>query len=327
MISSELKLKSDLRKKSRSGVYFLYGECQYKAEFYLRKIIDKFAADAEVVRLYASETQISDIENNLATMSLFGGDKVVILKELDKLKKPVWQVLNQVAKNMPESAMLIALADKIDRRKKDQKEFAAKLSYSVEFKQVHGDELPAWIQTIGKEKGLKVSPLAQSRLAVLLGNDLFAIDHALERANIWLGKGNEVTEEAVDAVCVKIRSDSIFTFVEAVCARQHEKSLELLQQMWQQGEDAIPLTALLARQFRWLHQIKLKQNQGMRANEIRQSLKLYPGLADRLQSTASRTDLAFIQEALEMLEDTDFALKFRNIPPRYSFEQAIMRLI
>lgn len=327
MNSSEIKLKADLRASHLKNVFLFYGEDTYKAEYYAEKIYLKFANKAERVLLYGSDLNIESLEGHLATMSLFGGTKAVFLKEADKLSKPIWQRLHELLASLSEEVFVFIFAKKLDKRKKEQKEIAAKLSTSVEFKFSPAKEVEKWIAEIAKQKKLKVSVLAQSRLAFLYGSDLFAIDHAIDRAHLFIGKGTEVTAEAVEAVSIRIRADSIFDFVDAICRKKQKRAFELLQSMWRQGEDPIPLTALLAKQYRWLLQIKTAEQAGKPRSAIRQDLRIYPSLVDRLLDMAASTPLQSIQNTLRVLEDTDYALKYKNVPSKYTFESAIAYML
>jgi DNA polymerase-3 subunit delta len=169
-------------------------------------------------------------------------------------------------------------------------------------------ELPRWIRQRAEEKGGTISSEAVSLLAALVGADLRLLDQEIEKLLLY-ADGRQVTSDDVQALVSHARETSIFDLVDCVGRRQTDRALQLLHRLLEDGEPALYLLAMLARQIRILIQVAELQERGLTPKEVARRLKLHPYVVEKGLAQARNFDLAQLESAHERLVKTDWAIK------------------
>ena len=203
----------------------------------------------------------------LATMSLFGGQKVVWLKDADlfrdskvgrtkDVKEQVGVLKDLLTSGFPEDHTLLISSPKLDKRSAFYKA-CDKIGECSEFaapeKSWQADEYAEEnISAAAKSFGLEVNHAARRLLIQKVGADSRSMFNELEKLSVYKGDEKTVSPEDVDQIISTSREAGVFDFAEAAGKRDVAKALTILRQLSFQGESLVALMIMLARHFNML---------------------------------------------------------------------------
>ncbi len=169
-------------------------------------------------------------------------------------------------------------------------------------------DLPRWIQARVRAGGGQMSSEATGLLADLVGTDLRLLELEIDKLLLYAG-GRQVTTDDVHLLVSSAREANIFDLVDCVGRRETGRALRLLHRLLDDGEAALYLLAMLARQIRILIQVREAQTRSDDHREIARALKLHPFVVQKVLVQARNFDLDQLEAAHERVVQTDWAIK------------------
>ncbi len=196
------EIVKDLKAKHYYPVYYLMGEESY----YIDKISDYIAenvlTDTEkefnLSVVYGADVDISTIINTAKRYPMMSEYQVVIVKEAQNVRN-----MEELAFYLqkPLSSTILVLCHKhgvLDRRKKLVAE-VEKNGVLFESSKIKDTQLPAFINSYMKRKGVDLDPKATTMIADFVGTDLSRLTGELEKLIITLPKGStRVTPDQIE---------------------------------------------------------------------------------------------------------------------------------
>ena len=179
----------ELRAKQYRPVYYLMGEEPYYIDLIADYITDNILTETEkefnLTVVYGADVDIATVINAAKRYPMMSEHQVVVVKEAQK----------------PLLSTILVICHKhgvLDRRKKLAAE-VEKTGVLFESKKVKDAQLPAFITSYMKRKGIDVEPKATAMLADFVGADLSRLTGELEKLIITLPKGHtRVTPEQIE---------------------------------------------------------------------------------------------------------------------------------
>ena len=103
-------------------IYLFYGEEEFLIDSEIKKLISKNKIDNNSISRYDLEVDsIKNVIDDACTISLFDGNKFIIVYNFDKLVKDDEKLLSEFINNVGE-VIIVFVASKFDDRKKIVKE-------------------------------------------------------------------------------------------------------------------------------------------------------------------------------------------------------------
>ncbi len=196
------QLVSDIKNKNLKPIYFLMGEEPY----YIDKISDfiENSVLAEEERgfnqmiLYGRDVSVDDIVSNAKRYPMMAEHQVVIVKEAQELSRTI-EKLAPYAENPQTTTVLVVnyKYKKIDKRKALYKTLK-KTGVVYESKKLYENQVADWIRRVLSPKNYSISPKAAQMLVEFLGTDLSKINNELEKLQIILPEGTQITPEHIE---------------------------------------------------------------------------------------------------------------------------------
>lgn len=294
-------------------IEILSGEV-FQLERALRRLLQKRKKSGFSVSLFeGKEATAEKILEAGRSLPLLGGEAIVLVREAGGLKKGELEKLENFLESMTREGHFIFSGEKIDRRLGFWQKVARQGNWQ-EFRPLYQSEIPGWIVREGKERGKKVSSEAAEWLAGQLGQELGLIDSALEKVLLLIG-GKETVEVADLEKTVQFSSlRSVFELTDAIGAGHRARALKLAHQLIDGGESPVGLVALIARHLRLLWRVK-ETGQGAP-----------PYFLKNYQSQAAGWSVAKLEEGLDQIFKTDWAIKSSPLPPDFHLERLICAL-
>jgi DNA polymerase-3 subunit delta len=259
------------------------------------------------------------------TLPMLAERRFVLVRDVDKMATAEFESLGGYLDGACDTACLVLTAEKLDGRSRFAKR-AKDLGYWVEATPLRASDLRAFVAGEAARRKLKLTPDALAALLDAVGNDLSGIDDALERLSLYVGQGETITGDAVDACVSRVRVETIWALVDAVGARNRRAALEASGSLLGDGEPPLRVLSMIARQLRILGRMREALRAGAAATDAAQRAGAPPFKARELADAARRFDDARLGRAFTLLAEVDVALKGSRRPPDTVLEGAILEL-
>lgn len=192
----------ELRTKKYRPIYYLMGEETYYIDLIADYITDNILTDTEkefnLSVVYGADVDIATIVNAAKRYPMMSEHQIVVVKEAQSIRN--MDELSYYLKR-PLSSTILVICHKhgvLDRRKKLAAEIE-KVGILFESKKIKEAQLPAFITSYMKRKGVDLEPKVTSMLADFVGTDLSRLTGELEKLIITLPKDQtRVTPEQIE---------------------------------------------------------------------------------------------------------------------------------
>ena len=183
----------ELGAKQYRPVYYLMGEESYYidliADYITNNVLNETEKEFNLTVVYGADVDVATVINAAKRYPMMSEHQVVVVKEA------------QAIRNMEELSTLMVICHKhgtLDRRKKLAAEIE-KVGVLFESKKIKEVQLPAFISSYMKRKGVDMEPKATAMLADFVGSDLSRLTGELEKLIITLPAGQRrVTPEQIE---------------------------------------------------------------------------------------------------------------------------------
>ena len=191
------QLVTDIKNGNLKPIYFLMGEESY----YIDKISDFIEANvlAEEEKgfnqmvLYGRDVSIEDIIGNAKRYPMMAEHQVVIVKEAQDLSRTIEKLAAYAENPQPTTVLVVNYKyKKLDKRKALYKTIK-KNGVIYESKKLYENQVADWIRRVLSPKDYTISPKAAQMLVEFLGTDLSKINNELEKLQIVLPKGSQIS--------------------------------------------------------------------------------------------------------------------------------------
>ena len=188
------------------------------------------------------------------------------------------------------------------------------------------EALAVWMKNQVQQKGVGISPAAIRSLADLVGNDLWTLDHELEKLSLY-ASGRNIEEADVVEMVAQVREASIFNAVDAIIDRRSGVALRLLRQLLHDGRDASYIITMVARQLRLIALSRELTQGGVPAQEMGSRLGINSQFAlGKTLEQARRHSWRDINWQYQRLLEADLAIKRGKLEPDVSLELLVADL-
>ena len=224
--AGEKALHTALKQRVFDPVYFLFGDDDFLKEAASRDLVEA-AVDAsmrdfnlEVRR--AGELDAEALDALLSTPPMLAERRVVVLRDIDKLKKAARALLDRYLMRPAHDTVLVLVAPAGAKADKG----LAERSTAVEFAPLPADRLMKWITHYAKTLGRDITADAATLLVEAVGSDLAQLAVELEKLASYTT--DTIDERAVTDVVGVRRGESLGDFLDAVAAKDARVALELI---------------------------------------------------------------------------------------------------
>jgi DNA polymerase III subunit delta len=319
-----------------------------------------FYGDAEILRNQAAHQVInawldeSDREYGLATLSgsdsdpgrvaaeingvsLLSPRKVVLVQKTEAFSNSQQKALAGLLAKVPAGVAVVLLAAvDPDARGRSGPPVAADLRKVVEangqtvaFMTPYERELPAWVSDEAGRQGKHMKPHVAQALVEMVGADMDRLHQEVRKLATYVGDAREITPQDVAAVACRSGEADVFKLVDALGRRDAKAALDMLPlflPVTVSAGAALPILAMIARQFRLIWQARMVLATGARLDDLKEAPAGLEGslpdqhnliaairgkrfLATKYAQQARNFSDEALARALEEVHRTDLALK------------------
>jgi DNA polymerase-3 subunit delta len=325
MSASPLKtLRDAIKRRSFDGAYFITGEDDYQKDDAVRQLVE--AALGPALRDFNLDTRrAAELDSEtlgvlLSTPPMMAERRVIVLRDVDALRKDARKALDQYLKN-PAPDMLLILTGTVGANA--DTDLTASTTV-LEFDFLTGDRIPRWIAHYAtSELGVQISGSAVELLQAAVGSDLHQLAGELDKlASYVQGRDEEIGEDAVAAIVGVRRGETQADLLDAIADKNVSRSLELVFHVLAQPKTtAVSVVMALSTQMLAISWGRARLDEGLSRARLAQ------GYFDLLKETraftgrpygsatavwaraAERWSREALDNALDTLLEADVALK------------------
>ena len=316
-------------KGSLEPVYLLVGTERLlveRAVDAVRKAVDQSGAPGFNVDLFDGKgLEAVSVISAAQTLPMMADRRFVLVRHVDAMTPIEQSNLAEYLADPNDSTSLVLTADKLDGRGKLTK-IAKKQGWLTDAKPLRGSELRAFVRAEATARGHNIAPQAIETLLDAVGDDLAAIDDAIERLSLFVGAGQRIDSDAVMTCVTRIRVESIWSLVDAIGLKDRRKGIAAAQSLLADREPPLRLLAMVARQLRIVARMREALSEGLRPQEAAKRAGAPPFKANDLTASARQFTADTLGEAFALIAQTDMALKSSKRPPDVVLQDAVLEL-
>lgn len=285
----------------------------------------------------AGEADVRTVLAAARTLPMFGSRRLVTVRSLERwdkgdpddketkgvVQKPLDQLADYAA-NAPPSTTLLLIADKLDNRRRLMAS-AKRDGFLVVCAPLPGAALAGWVRERARQHGHALGGNAAALLAELCGSDLSVLSDALERVELFVGQGAEISEAAVLQCVANMQPGNVWDLVSAVGRRDAGAALAALDRVFEPGAGP-RLVGLLCWSARQLIKFGSARREGLSADDAAARAGAPPFKGRELNDQLRQLSLERAERWLEALAQLDFDLKGGSrLPQKALLETALLR--
>ncbi|MDT0649070.1 DNA polymerase III subunit delta [Autumnicola edwardsiae] len=294
-------------------VYFLMGEEPYYidkiADFIADNVLQEEERGFNQIVMYGRDTTVDEIVSNAKRYPMMAERQVVIVKEAQDLSRTIEQFTAYAESPQPTTTLVMCYKyKKIDKRKKLYKA-VAKSGVIFESKRLYENKVAEWIQITLKTRNYSISPKGAQMLVEFLGNDLGKIENELQKLQLIVPEGTQITPELIEENIGISKDFNNFELRKAVGMKDTLKAHRIINYFAQNPKDN-PLVVTISLLFSYFSQ--LLQYHGLsdksKGNVARQ-LKINPYFVSDYSTGARNYPMKKVSGVISLLHETDVKSK------------------
>ncbi len=304
------KVKSilnEIKNGKTKPIYFLMGEEPYYIDGISKYIEENVLTEEEKgfnqVVLYGRDVSVEDIVSQAKRYPMMAEKQVVIVKEAQDLSRTIENLVDYVLNPQPTTILVLCYKYKtLDKRKKLAKEIA-KSGVIFESKKLYENQVPDWIKRVLATKGHTITPKGAQMLVEFLGNDLGKINNELEKLQLILQPGEQITPQTIEDNIGISKDFNNFELQNAIGERDMKKAFAIIQYFSQNPKNnpLVVTIALLHSFFSKLLKYHALSNKG----EAAKVLGVHPFFIKDYQTAARNFPMKKVSAAIAVIRDVD----------------------
>jgi DNA polymerase III subunit delta len=323
------QLQLSLDKKSPAAVYFLYGEETFLLDEALKvlkgKVLVEGAQDFNFDSFMAPEVSMGQVRDAVETLPVMSERRLVIYKNVDSIKDDAWAELDPILDSPIDSATLVLVASKIDKRKKYFKKLKSQAVF-VGLKKPFDNQIPMWIDYIAYLNEIKLTSEATAAIQELVGTNLSEVNNEVIKIKQFIGANKKTIDlDDVLKVVSRARVESVFSLTDAIGRRDRAQALVCLANLLEHGQNEMGVVSLIHRQIRILASIYEGKKAGLTGLRLSQKIGVPEFFMKQYLDQLRLWDKEKLTGAIRALHETDKALKSSSVASYIWLENFILR--
>ncbi len=296
--------------------YLLFGSEILLAENLINFIKEKFLqkADKEInffVR-YATDNSVDEIISLGSGLGLFSDKKLILLREVQALKKDdIKRLVKFLGKLPPE--ICVILQTNVPTLYQTRLKEVQDVIPSVNLLPLRDFELRDFIKSEFIKQGKQISEEGSDMLLFLVGTQMSDLIGQINNIAHYFTDKAALDIEDIEKIASVYVTQDVFEYNKYMASRKLKNSLFVLNNLLDSGISPLQIVAQLQRHFSILWRINGLQISGVRdKNRIGKELNIYSRYYDEYASQARNWNSKQLKQVFSFLHDVDYKLKDSN---------------
>jgi len=217
------------------AVYALVGEESFSRRQAVERIVNRATREDPgflgATRVEGTTAELADVLDELQTLALLGGRRVVIVDSADPFISQYRKQLEAYCGKPSQTGCLVLLCKSLPRNTRMYR-IVAERGEIIDCSPLKPRQIIPWIVQRGRDGyGKAVDAAAAGRLRELVGGDLAALDNELAKLAVYVGQREQVTGADVNALVGQHREEIVFRVTDAMSEGDAEAALKAWEQV------------------------------------------------------------------------------------------------
>jgi len=260
---------------------------------------------------------------SLATASLFGGGRVVVVQGADALDATGRQAVLAVARDPGPGTVVVVRAEGVGRQGKFFKELQEHARV-VTAARLKPSERSSWLRAEVRRLGRKAGDGLVAALVDTVGQDLRELAGAVAKLHVAVPPPAPLQASHMAEFMTKTADRRGYELTDAMLAGEPATALNYLDALFAQGEEPIGLLGMLARQLR--NVLYVSEYPNAPESQVAQAIGVRGDWQVRkLRGQARRFHPEVLRRALDLVAETDARIRNGSPSPRLALELIVAR--
>lgn len=336
-------LALSIRSLDISSLYYFYGKDVATLESYTKKLVAKLVPkDAQDMNLHTYEGKsldLSELADVCDSLPMFADRVCITINDLnaEELRADDFEYLTKILSDLSCETTVIIYQTGIDLlgtkkaltgKNKKLLDLCSKKGRSCEFAYKTPAELSKYIADRISKKGSSISKQSAEYLAVQCLCNVLMINNEIDKLCDY-SQGNEITNKEIDLLVAKQLDTNAFALARAITKGDARLSMQLLDELYAQQVDSIPILGAVAMAFTDLYRARLALNERKTQADVIADFS-YRGRDFAVRNAmrdANGISTEKLRFCIKTLSDTDVALKSTRTEGRLLIEKAIIAML
>lgn len=296
--------------------FLIVGDDPHLVSEELHKLLEKSAA-LEIDE-FDSDADPKVVVQALATPSMFGETRTVLLRRVDSMSAESQKILADYLDDPSAESILILVAVRPVPRLASA---VKRVGRVLEAAKGRRSDVLNWLAAESKAKGVKLTGEAMNVLIESVGESTGALAGAIEELSLAHAAGVRLGPKEVARQFQHRPEAKLFAFVDAVAERRKGEALDALGRLTSQGETPQMLAWNLNRHFRML-----LASRGDSAVAAARTLGIQPWRAEKLVRQSQKFSQAALIDAYLALAGADWKMKRSEEPETLTLERTVVAI-
>lgn len=344
---TEAELKKQLAAGELCGVYLIAGEEKYLVKRAAGRLLKKAGSEAFPEfnsNEFGNDSSVDSIADAALALPFFAEHKCVFVSDFNVEEKDAveLQKLYELIETSPDTTSLVFWYPTLEFDGKKSAKWKKLLKAVGEKGGVlfcerrSGAELQKLLLREAEKAGCSLSRQNALRIVEYAGQDVTQLLHEMEKLCAFaLGQAEggeappEITEEMIEALVPKTTETTVFLMCNALVAGNYEKAYSLLDVLFYQNEEPIAILGALSSAYIDMYRVWVALESGQPSSAAG-AYGDYKGKEFRLRNAernVKNMKPEILRESLELLLETDLALKGSRLSGRIVLEELIAKLL
>ncbi len=307
------QLVTDIKSGKLKPIYFLMGEEPY----YIDKISDFIEANVlaedekgfNQMVLYGRDVSVEDVVSNAKRYPMMAEYQVIIVKEAQDLSRTIEKLADYAKQPQPSTILVLNYKYKtIDKRKALYKTLK-KSGVVYESKKLYENQVADWIRRVLASKNYTIVPKAAQMLVEFLGTDLSKINNELEKLQIILPKGTQISPEHIEENIGISKDFNNFELRHAIGERNAFKAFQIINYFAENPKDN-PMVVTVSLLFSFFSQLLHFHGLNDKSpRNVASALKVNPYFVNDYVLAARNYPMKKVSEVVSVLREFDVKSK------------------
>jgi len=280
--------------------------------------------------LYGRDVTIEDIVGHAKRFPMMADKQVVIVKEAQDLSRTIDKLVEYAKNPQPSTVLVLCYKYKsLDKRKTVYKTIK-KTGLIFESKRLYDNQVPDWIRRTLSTKGYKITPKASQMLVEYLGTDLSKINNELEKLQIVLPQGTEISPLHIEKNIGISKDYNNFELLKAIGSRNSAKAFKIVNYFGDNPKDN-PMVVTVSLLFNFFS--RLLQLHGMNdksPRSVTSALRVNPYFVNEYIDAASNFPMRKVSGIIAIIREFDLKSKGVNsnaVPQKDLLKELLVRIL
>ena len=322
-------LETDIKNKNLQSCYLLYGGEGFIRETWVNRLKKAVSGPFEDMNIdvFDGAADMNAVIDASQTLPFMSDKRLIIVKDSGLFKagrKNDSEKAAQMLKDLPESTCVVFVEDEADKRLALFKAVVKK-GHAALCTPPEGEKLYRWAEGEARKKGIKMERNQTLYFFSTVGESFENARAEISKLINYKDYGTAVTNEDIDAVCIKSTESRVFDLVDEIGRRNTAEAVKIYRGLILLKEQPIAILAMIVRQFRLMLQAGTFTAQGKSPAEIASLTGQRDFVIKKCIQQSRNFTADILKNALKDSLDTDYAVKSGKMGAELAVELLIVK--